>query len=357
MKKAIKLLMLAIVVAMTFVACKSNSSESSSKISSDDKYVGDNFSISYMPADLDALCEVEKTDHSITIYDKESIEKGYPGMVIGIYIYWDPGNWSTGPFEKVGEIKINGLQYDVVLLYATESQFGFDTMEMPENYKKLYDARYEIVKNVVGKNGEKNGEKIEFGKGMKGEELYPEVLKKYQTAIDEEWDSQKLEDENMSPMLNVMRATGLNVKESLGYVYKDVNVDGIDELLIGDIETNVIYDIYTMVNRYPQHVVSGWDRNRYYECNSFFVNEYSNGANESGAIVYNLIPNSTELFFQLGYKYDAYENEENPYFISYNESAGDIIWDNVDVDRYREISNRFSDYIKIDYKKFSTFSG
>ena len=344
----------AIFVALALVSCKGGKVDDNVIISEEginSKLVSNELFGFNLPVSYEKLCTTETTDHSITIYDKESVDKGNPGMLFGIYLYETPSEWSTGPFEKVGEITIGDKLYDVVLLYATESQFGFDTMEMPENYKKLYDARFEIVRNIVGKNGEK----FEYQKGTKGKDLYNDILNKYIKAIKEEWDSTKLENENMSPMVNVMKSTGLDVFSTLGYAYKDINIDGVEELLIGDVESNVIYDVYTMVDRKVSHVVSGWDRNRFYLVDSLIVNEYSNGANESGTIVYNLLSNSTELFFQLGFKYDGYENEEKPYFISYNENNGEILWENVDKDNYDEMSNRFNDYLKIDYMAFQFY--
>ena len=91
-------------------------------------------------------------------------------------------------------------------------------------------------------------------------------------------------------------------RNKIGYAYYDINADGIEELIFGEIAQGklkgVIYDIYTMVDRKPQHVISGGNRNRYYICdNSFVCNEYSSGANESGVRIYILVENSTELYY------------------------------------------------------------
>ena len=108
----------------------------------------------------------------------------------------------------------------------------------------------------------------------------------------------------------------------------------------------MIYDIYTMVNRKPAHVISGGSRDRYYICDdSFICNEYSSGANESGVRVYNLVENSTELFPQVSFKYDGYENPKNPYFISYSDEQ----WENVSKQKFDERKKTFEKYEKFDF--------
>ena len=139
-------------------------------------------------------------------------------------------------------------------------------------------------------------------------------------------------------------------KDKVGFAYYDINADGIDELVIGEIgEGNckgVIYDIYTMIDRKPQHVISGGSRDRYYVCdNSFVCNEYSSGAMESGVRVYNLVENSTDLFPQVSFKYDGYTNPKNPYFISYSDEK----WENYPEKEFNERKRVFEKYEKFDY--------
>ena len=143
----------------------------------------------------------------------------------------------------------------------------------------------------------------------------------------------------------------------IGYTYYDVNDDGIEELLIGEIAQGdwkgVIYDIYTMVNRKPVHVVSGGTRNRYYVCNDVFLcNEYSSGALESGWDVYILVENSTELFPQVSFKYDGYEDKNNPWFISYSTEKK---WEKVPEKLFKERKSTFEKYKRFDYSPLSYF--
>ena len=293
-------------------------------------------------------------DNEIEFYDKECVKEGYAGWLFGISAFEEPDEWAGGPVEKVGELKTNdGKSFDVVIVYPTESQFGFDR-DMPEKYKSFYDARFEIAENVYGLNGEK----ISLGSGAKGENLYKEVLEKHITALNDKWDATKLENENMSTMYALMLSGEGNILDRVGYAYKDLNVDGIEELIIGEVSDDpdsVMFDVYTMVNGKAEHVLSGWDRNRYYSYESgLIVNEYSGGAELSGVDVYALTSNSTELFPQLSIKYDGYEDEKKPWFVAYNKDGDKWSYEPADESQFNELQERFSKHDKIDFRALSS---
>ena len=295
-----------------------------------------------IPANLKKSYEIKKEKDKISIYHKDSKNAGFGGFAFGIKAYKNPSDHANLPGgRKIGELTdINGNLYDIVLKYPTDVQYDYTKgTNPPDSFKQLYDLG-EIV-NIKGINGSiyyKN-------QGMKGQDLYKNILKKHITAINEKWDSTKLEKENMSYMYNIIKE-----KENIGYTYYDTNADGIEELLIGEIAQGdwkgVIYDIYTMVDRKPKHVISGGSRNRYYVCDdSFICNEYSSGALESGVSVYNLVENSTELFPQVNFKYDEYQNSKKPYFISYSDEK----WDNVSEKTYYERKKVFDKYERFDF--------
>ena len=313
-----------------------------------------------VPSKFDGLYDTEVNDHTINFYDKECKKEGNPGWLFGIQVFENTDEWAGGPTEKVGELKLSdGKVYEVIISYPTESQFGFGTdgmeKEMPANYKKMYDARFEIAANVSGANGEK----IDVGAGTKGERLYKEVLEKHLKAIEESWDADKLEKEHMSSMYAAMASGDGKVLDTAGYAYRDINHDGIEELLIGEISDGdwkgVIYDIYTIVDRKPKHVVSGWDRNRFYDYDdSLLVNESSGGANESDVIVYSLNSNTADLMLQLAFKYDGYTDEKNPWFIAYTMEKDEPKWEKATEQEYNERQDRFSKHTDPGFKAFST---
>ena len=361
MKKKLNIFVLIVAAILMMTSCQKSIEGVADKKVEENKVTLSNevFSVS-VPAKFDGLYDTEVNDHTINFFDKECKSQGNPGWVFGIQVFENPDDWAYGPVEKIGELKLNsGKLYDVVISYPTESQFGFSQdgkeVPMPAKYKNFYEARFEIAGTVTGKNGEK----VDVGAGTKGERIYKEVLDKHLTAINEAWDANKLEAENMSSMYAVMAIGEGNVLDKAGYAYRDINYDGIDELLIGEIAdgawNGIIYDIYTMVNRKPAHVISGWDRNRYYDWDdSFIVNEYSGGANESGVIVYSLGGNTTDLDFQLAFKYDGYADEKNPWFESYSFQNNEIVWSSSTEEAFNEKQERYSKHVDLGYKAFST---
>ena len=304
------------------------------------------FSIT-MPKELNGTYEVKKEKNKISIYHIESKKAGFGGFAFGIKAYKNPSEHAVLPgSKKLGELSYKGELYDIVLKHPTDVQYDYTiSPEPPKAFKLLYEIGDKIDISGI------NGATYFTNQGMKGEDLYKEILKKHQTAIIENWDSTKLEQENMSYMYNIIED-----KNKIGYAYYDVNVDGIDELLVGEIAEGdwkgVIYDIYTMVNRTPKHVISGGARDRYYICDDSFVcNEYSSGAMESGMNVYNLVENSTELFPQISFKYDGYTNPKNPWFMTYTNEK----WKNVSEKTYNERKKTFEKYERFNFTPLNKF--
>ncbi len=310
------------------------------------------FSIT-LPVELKNFYKTKIKKDYILFYDKASYKEGFGGFAFGIKLYPTPSSHAMAiGCRKIGELtdKKNKL-YDVVLIQPTDVQYNY-TKNIPDSYSVLYNlANYILINGINGNLYYKNA-------GMKGEDLYSEVLNKHIRAIKEKWDSAKLEKENMSYMYNVLRTSNKKPLDKVGYAYYDANADGIDELFIGEIAKGnfkgVVYDIYTMINRTPAHVISGGARNRYYVCDDTFIcNEYSSGADESGMLVYTLVENSTELYPQVGFKYDGYKNKRNPWFISYD--FFNDKWDNVSKEAYFDRKKTFDTYLRFNYTPLSKF--
>lgn len=311
------------------------------------------FSIT-LPQEVKKAYIAKKENNGLFIYDKKSKKAGYGGFAFGVEAYKDPSKHAMMPGgQKIGElVDKNGTIYDMVLIQPTDVQYDYEN-GAPDSYGILYRAGDDVNETI---QGVKNAQYYN-GRGMKGKDLYKEVLNKHIKAIKEKWDSSKLEQENMSYMYNVLSKEKGNIYDKIGYAFYDSNGDGIDELFIGEIAQGqlkgVAYDIYTMVDRKPVHVISGGARNRYYACdNSFICNEYSGGAKESGTLVYIIVENSTELFPQVGFKYDAYENPKNPYFLSYNFDKN--VWENVSLTKFNERKAVFEKYERFEYIPFSS---
>ena len=305
-----------------------------------------------MPYETRGLYKIKKNNTGILVFDKKSKRKGFGGFAFAIRTAKSPSDWAMIPGNrKIGELydKNNNL-YDVLLNQPTDVQYDY-----VNNDNKEYNILYKLADTVEIYGA--NGSRYYPLQGMLGKNLYSEIIDKHIKAINEKWDSARLEKENMSYMYNVLAKSGYDVLNKTGYAYYDVNGDGIEELFIGEITNDnykgIIYDIYTMVNRTPKHVASGGNRDRYFVCDDYFLcNEYISGALENGWLVYNLVENSNELFPQVGFKYDAYSNKNNPWFISYDFANNK--WENVSKKQFDDRKTVFNDYKRFEYIPFSS---
>ncbi|MBQ7563264.1 MAG: hypothetical protein IJT16_04665 [Lachnospiraceae bacterium] len=306
-----------------------------------------------LPKETAGTYKAETTDNSISIYDKEASEAGFGGFAFSVQACSSPLEYAGGMSKKVGELTAkDGTLYDIVAEYPSDVQYDYtkNTEGMPASYAALYNGADAIIQTIQGVDGT-----FVYGAGTKGEELYPDVLAKHVQAINEGWDAERLESENMSSMYYAMSMSDEgSVLDRTGYAYFDVNQDGIDELLIGEIGEDewkgTIYDVYTMVNREPAHVVSGWDRSRYFALDTgMLVNEYSGGAMESGWDTYDIEPNTTNLMPQLMLKYDGYEDEEKPWFVSYDDGE---TWEGVTEEEFE--ARKPVNYVRFDFTPLSS---
>ncbi len=316
-------------------------------------YSNDYFQIT-IPSDLVDVVSVETSNDRIDIYHKDSKDAGFGGLEMSIWAVPLPREYAGGPYEKCGELSNENADIlELVRGYATEIQWDYNLEKMPEDFEKLDKAADEILSSVTGINGYT----YNAGAGMKGEDLYNNVLAKYVRAMNEEWDASKCEQEQMSPELNyeMLSYDGGNPLDKIGYAYRDINSDGIDELFVGPMGIedfdDVTYDVYTMIDDKPTFVISGSARNRFYDYdNNFLCNVGSGGAGQTVYDVYALMNNSTELVYQFGYKYDSYENEEKPWFKTYDQME----YEPVTEDEFNEETERLEKgFEKLDFKPLS----
>ncbi|WP_026528108.1 hypothetical protein [Butyrivibrio sp. VCD2006] len=305
-----------------------------------------------IPDNIADLATVETSDDRIDIYDKESKDAGFGGLIVSLWAVPVPKEYAGGPYVKIGELSDkNNNTCEMIRGSATEIQWDYNIEEMPENFKKVNDSVDAIIASIIGINGYDYNE----GAGMKGADLYGDVLEKYVTAVNEDWDANKYEAEDMSPQFVEVTAAADDKLSAIGYAYADINCDGIDELFLGEIADGdfkgVVYDVYTMVDGAPAHVISGTARNRYFNYdNDFLVNEWSGGADESGTDLLALMNNDTELVYQVGYKYDGYTDEKNPWYRSYDGQE----YEQIDEAAFKSSTDEFAaGYVRFDYTPLS----
>lgn len=310
-----------------------------------------------IPEEFSGIYDTEVSPGVISVYHKESKDAGFGGLIFSIWAREMPSKEVGGPYVKIGELSgSDGKRYEVVLGQATEVQWDYNK-EMPEDFSKLYDAKDSIIENIVATNGGT----FMYGAGKKGEDLYGYKLAQIAEAINAGVDAGALEELGLSPeYYSLMSSDPETALDKIGYAFFDTDVDGVDELFLGDIEFGAIYDVFTMVDGDPTQVLTGSARDRYYIYgDNFLCNEYSGGAGDFGWNLYALESNSTETVLQYGYRYNSYEDEEKPWFRTYDGEAFDPVTEEEynDAEKQKEESIKnvefkpLSDYATVDYSK------
>ncbi|MCR5637246.1 MAG: hypothetical protein K6F97_00130, partial [Lachnospiraceae bacterium] len=149
-------------------------------------------------------------------------------------------------------------------------------------------------------------------------DIYPELIKSYYDFVANY--NPHSEDLTINEGFNgvkesILGRTNEEALESLGFTVEDLNNDGIDELVIGSLESdedanyaNQIYALYTCVDNKPVLVFEGWARNRHYFISSdTYYYEGSNGAMYSIFGSAKFAPGDTELS-----DYDYYFTYDDP---------------------------------------------
>lgn len=121
---------------------------------------------------------------------------------------------------------------------------------------------------------------------------YDEVIELYIRALKERWNSDKISEFGFEPCCFV------SSMESDGYLLKDLNGDGNDELIIlprscleyrDAEERGILYAVYTMKDGKPIRVLYSWTRRRNYLCTDGEIySEGSDGAAYFTACIYDI---------------------------------------------------------------------
>ncbi|MCR4652062.1 MAG: hypothetical protein K5662_10010 [Lachnospiraceae bacterium] len=318
-----------------------------------------------MPANATGKWFSETTDTSITIFDLESYGNESYGeecydYIFNISAYKEPSEYKCGLTNedesvlKIGELKTpDGMQYDMVVKTLRNHYYGYG---MSESYERIYSSIDAIILNIKGNNGN-NYVRLS---GTRGEDLYDSVIEKYKEAILGEWDEDMLEAEGICPELYQMAQEDIL---SIGYCFFDMNNDNIEEMLIGRITENItsemIYDIYTIVDRVPTSVLAGPNRKSYPmgAKTYFLIDEYINDSNNSQCDFYYLEPNSTNLITYASCKYDPSANEEQPWVIhryvgTISRSCEETLYRDEETCNLIKQVYGVGDYAQLEYKSF-----
>ena len=187
-------------------------------------------------------------------------------------------------------------------------------------------------------------------------EAYQNVLDKYKTMITEKWDVSKAFDEGMSSM--VSEFCNMDAQDQIGYTLYDLDADGQPELLIGEMDTElpanrIIFDAYTVKDGEAVQLFESEDRNRYYVVQdeagaTLIANEGSNGAESSGWLYYTVT--GDVLSIQQAVMFDIAADENNPWFMAYDDDWDTSNDEPIDEDMAQSVINSYTDnYAKLDW--------
>ncbi len=307
-----------------------------------------------MPAESKDKYIAYSYDKGIGIYDKDSSDAGFGGFAFGVDVAEDYATFSDMA-TKIGELtESDGKLYHIVLTYPSDVQWDYTKgEEMPESYRLLYENAREIASTIQSANG---GTYVD-GAGTKGEDIYGELTKEIVAKIAGAKDAKELEAAELSPVYyNITQdeEPGDPMKD-FGICYADFNLDGVDEMLIGDIKENKVYDIFASVEGEPKHVISGNEEDLY-KVNGAVIAEYV--IDESGAQIvrsFSLTPNSVELFPQYSLKLDESEGAKYKWSVSYDDGA---TWEELTEEDYEIMLSNieyFSNDTVFEYKPLGEF--
>ena len=118
---------------------------------------------------------------------------------------------------------------------------------------------------------------------------YMPVLQRYYLALLEQWSYIKLHNEDLCEMCE-LHYDG-NPYATIGYMLKDMNADGIPELLIGslseEMNKNMLFSMYCLKNGKPALVTRSWARSRKYLCKDQLI--YHEGSNSAFSSIFELM--------------------------------------------------------------------
>lgn len=201
---------------------------------------------------------------------------------------------------RVGDVVYGELTMDRDAMEALAETFDFAFLS------GRTDAREETTEPETTE-GEPTETETMPAETMPTTQAYEHVLQTYEDAIAQNWDPSQCQERDISILVSYVETPN-----DLGYALIDLDGNGSNELLISD--GNVIYDLYTLTDDGPYHVFTGWERNSYTLCEgNVIANRGSNGAASSVNNFFRF--SGTELVQQQIVTYDAYTDQDNPWFV------------------------------------------
>ena len=158
--------------------------------------------------------------------------------------------------------------------------------------------------------------------------VYEQQIKRYHTAISQQWDMDVYWDQEMSSM--VVHYYDETPLDNVGFTLMDLDGDSIPELIIGAIlgsdRDPLVFEIWTVHNGDPVMLAQSGSHNRYYLQYSeeedlwSVAYEAENGAANHAVYYLQLVEGEFRVI--QGIIFDAFASENDPWFMAY-----DLDWD------------------------------
>ena len=147
---------------------------------------------------------------------------------------------------------------------------------------------------------------------------YTGFLREYYRAISERWPVEKLSAAGMN-FNNEDYFSYPEPLDVLGFCVRDINADGVEELLIGPVpDGKTVNDIYSISADGPCMTAQGWARNTYHVCtDGTVVSSASNSAFNHGYHYYVLQDGTLRVYGCV--IYDSSVSPGNPWFLGADE--------------------------------------
>ena len=179
---------------------------------------------------------------------------------------------------------------------VTEQETETDVVDDIPSEENIDDAVYLTqYEEIISRYIELNHQKLDYGDLTNIE--FP-----YETADD------------VYARYNVMLV--LEELDNVGYAIDDIDGDGVKELIIADMTSPLIYDIYTMDGDVPKLVAASWERSNTTYCGNHFCTEGSGGA--ANFIVSYKVFKGNEMQTEYYLYTDLLENGESGFFYTTN---------------------------------------
>ncbi len=178
------------------------------------------------------------------------------------------------------------IGFAVIIACVTVLTGCFAVFEKTDKINDVKDVQSDKALDTVDKDGDNE---------QKGDPLEPyyDILDGYYNCLVWGKSDPDLEDEMTGAKETHMYVERGYALMSAGFMLKDVNGDGVEELLIGATDfgndPDELFSAYTLVDNKPKLLFEGWSRNRFYlTADGGFYNSGSSGAASQATVLYTL---------------------------------------------------------------------